>query len=213
MTWRTVGLLALRGLVNAGQTCYASCVIQVLLRVPAVALWLRTHANHRAGRSGDGADARCPVCVLWATRLQLGSKTMPELVRHRGAIDSRFDERGQHDAAEFLRLLLDRMRATEWHAGRATEWFGVGSEEAWVTHVDRLFCFVSESRLQCKVCKSGSARHAPARMLVLPVPPADPQVRFWTVTDLYYLWAKPEELVGDDARVYETCNGQLTSHV
>ena len=50
-------------------------------------------------------------------------------------------------------------------------------------------------------------------MLVLPVPPAETQVRVWTVTDLYYLWAKPEELVGDDARVCETCNGQLTSHV
>ena len=96
-TWRTVGQLAPRGLANAGQTCYASCVVQVLLRVPAVAVWLHAHANQCDGLSGDGSEARCGACALWATRLQLGSKAMPELVRHRGAIDTRFDERGQHD--------------------------------------------------------------------------------------------------------------------
>ena len=48
---------------------------------------------------------------------------------------------------------------------------------------------------------------------MLPVPPADPHVRGWTVTDLYYLWAKPEELVGDDAVECQTCGGERTSHV
>ena len=58
-TWRTVGQLALRGLTNAGQTDYASCAIQVLLRVPAVALRLHAHAMHREGcqRAGEGPGA------------------------------------------------------------------------------------------------------------------------------------------------------------
>ena len=170
-TWRTVGQLALRGLTNAGETDYASCAVQVLLRVPAVALWLHAHAKHCESRSGDSSEARCVACALWATRLQLGSKAVPTLVRHRGAVDRCFDERGQHDAAEFLKSLLARMRTTEWQAGRAAEWPGVATEEAWATHVDRLFGFVSESRLQCKACKSGRAFYASARVLVLPVPP------------------------------------------
>ena len=44
--WRRVGLLAFQGLANAGGTCYVTAVVQVLLRVPAVALWLNAQAMH-----------------------------------------------------------------------------------------------------------------------------------------------------------------------
>ena len=120
----------------------------------------------------------CSVCALWATRLQLGSAVLPELVRHRAAVDMRFHGHEQQDAAEFLRLLLAHMRTVELQAGRSTQWHGVCSkDEAQVTHVDRLFGFVEETRLQCKRCKAGEARYRSAHVLVLPVPPADPQVR------------------------------------
>ena len=133
----------------------------------------------------------CSVRLV-ATRLQLGSAVMPELVRHRGVVGRRFGEHGQQDAAEFVRLLFARMRATELQAGRATEWPGASSDDARATHVDRIFGFVEETRLLCKGCKSGKACYASAKVLVLPVPPAEPQDRVWTVTDLYFLWAKPE---------------------
>ena len=78
-TWRHVGQLPFRGLANAGDTSYVSSVVQVLLRVPAVALWLHTHAMHCGGwvSFGEGPGARCAACALWATRLQLGSAALP----------------------------------------------------------------------------------------------------------------------------------------
>ena len=214
-TWRRVGQLAFQGLANTGGTCYVTAVVQVLLRVPAVALWLNAHAMHCEGNEllGDGSAVRCAACALWATRLQLGSAAVPELVRHRAVVGRRFEEHGQQDAAEFLYLLLKRMRSTELLAGRATEWRGVCSDDARATHVDRIFGYVEETRLLCKGCKSGKARYASANVLVLPVPPAEPQDRVWTVTDLYFLWAKPEERVGDDAVECSICGGQRTSHV
>ena len=95
-----------------GGTCYVSSVLQVLLRLPAVALWLQAHASHCEvrGQAPDSAEARCTACALWATRLQLGSGACPALVRYRAAVDQRFARRAQQDAAEFLQLLLGRMR-------------------------------------------------------------------------------------------------------
>ena len=148
-TWRFVGELALGGLANAGSTCYATAVAQVLLRVPAVAVWLHVHATQceGIGRPGIDSASRCVSCALWATRLQLGSAALPELVRHRGEIDKIFEEGGQQDAAEFAQLILKRMRVGELQAERAAEWPLAASEVGRVTHVDRLFGFVQETRL------------------------------------------------------------------
>ena len=213
--WRFVGGIAVGGLANAGNTCYASSVAQVLLRVPAVALWLHTHAAQCKGFdcSGSGQGVRCVACALWATRLQLGSAALPELVRHRRAVDEVFQKDSEHDAAEFMKRLLTRMRRCELEAERAVEWNGLQNEVRRATHVDRLFGFVEETRLQCKQCRSCRASYACAHVLVLPVPPVDERGRPWTVTDLYYLWAKPEDLVGDAAEECRTCGGQRTSHV
>ena len=127
------------------------------------------------------------ACALWATRLQLGSAALPELVRHRGAVDSLFQKDCEHDAAHFVQRLLTRMRGCELQAERAVEWNGLLSDVRRATHVDRLFGFVEETRLQRKQCRSCRAQHACAHVLVLPVPPVDERSRPWTVTDLYYL--------------------------
>ena len=47
---------------------------------------------------------RCVCCV--GDALAVGSAAVPELVRQRAAIDSRFAGHEQHDAAEFMKLLL-----------------------------------------------------------------------------------------------------------
>ena len=213
--WRRLGQLPVIALANTGSMCYASCVAQVLLRVPCVSLWLQAHVTQCEGFASTDGDAgeRCAACSLWATRLQLGSAAVPELVRQRAAIDSRFAGQEQHDAAEFMQLLLMRLRGGEVRAGRATEWRVGQTAETQATHVDRLFGFVQETRRQCKQCASCSACYAPSNVLVLPVPPADERERPWTVTDLYFLWARPQELVGEDAVECSACGGQRTSHV
>ena len=119
-----------------GNACYANSVIQVLLRLPSVSLWLHAHASRcEVRRQGpDSAATRCTACALWATRLQLGSSACPALVRYRATVDPRFARRCQHDAAEFLQLLLGTMRTQELQAGRAVDWVGVQSDLARATH-------------------------------------------------------------------------------
>ena len=214
-TWKSLGQVTLGGMANMGDTCYANSVVQVLLRLPAIAAWLHAHASHCEvrRRSRDSAEARCTACDLWATRLQFGSGACPELVRQRVAVDQRFGRKIQHDAAEFLHLLLDRMRTQELQAGRAAEWVGVQSSVTQATHVDRLFGFVEETRLECKECRSRKSRCAAASVLVLPVPPQDQERHAWTVTDLYFLWASREDLAGEDAVVCEPCGKVRTAHV
>ena len=52
--WRG-GYPSLEGLQNVGNICYASSVCQMLLRVPAVALWLAWHTTI----CRDGGTASC----------------------------------------------------------------------------------------------------------------------------------------------------------
>ena len=64
-TWSSACHLPQKGLRNLGNTCFANAGMQVLLRLPAFAEWMNEHAKHCA------QGARCVLCSLHATRLQL----------------------------------------------------------------------------------------------------------------------------------------------
>ena len=183
------------GLANtAGRTCFANAVLQVLLRLPAVAMWLCQHA-----RVCD-VPAACLACAVWRCREAFWQQParVPYLVRRLREFPAlaAFGDEQQHDAEEFCAGLLDALCDAEVAAGRSAEWRGAGAAGNRGTHVERLFGFVLEQRFVCTACpramSSAQLRYDSGRVYRLPLPARDGDAnRVWTVTELYYQSAAP----------------------
>ena len=121
---------------------YANVFAQVMLRLPAVGLWLDHHASMCAGGVG------CMACALRNSRGQLGQVTPAEFVRRARLAGVAYrDLAEEHDAVRFAVDALQTMRDAEVVAGWCGEWAGVGTQGASVaTHVDRIFGVLVEER-------------------------------------------------------------------
>ena len=159
---------------STGKTSFVSVVVQVLLRLPAVAVWLRDHAA-----ACDPDDRSwCFVCALWRSRLSLGfgrKAKEPALVEYLGVHGEleEFRDGSSHPAVHFLDGFLDVANACEYAHGRDSEWPGLPAAK--VTHVERLFGFVLEQRSGCHACGVAGAvgqRYAARRVLRVPTPRA-----------------------------------------
>ena len=177
------GVPAAGGFANVGDTCFVNALLQVLLRLPAVAVWLQ----HHAGQCVVGAG--CLACLVWRSRAALGKRppaapalvaTLSECVRL-----LRFGDGEQHDLDELCTSLLDALRDDEVTAGRCTGWSGVASAGGRASHVDRLFGFVLEQRRRCVACGVAAATVAAqdsGLVVHLPVPAQRDLGRVWTIT-------------------------------
>ena len=191
------GVPLVGGLGNPEQrSCFANALVQVLLRLPAVALW--------RGQCHTGvcdAAPECVACLLWRSREALGRRpaAVPMLV---AALDRlpllcRFGDGAQHDLEEFCCSLLAALRGGELAAGRFAEWHGFASGDGRAAHVDRLFGFVLEQRRRCLACGGAaevSTAYGGGLMLHLPVPEGAGCSRVWTATELYYARAAPSDV-------------------
>ena len=182
---------ALGGLGNPqGRTCFAASVAQVLLRVPAVIVWLERHAELCALKMAGG----CAVCALRETRRQVGVGGVEPVVCRRDflrQVGAMFADGRQHDACEFAHALLVRMVNAEADAGRLGVW--PGTEWGVATHVDRLCSFVEETRRVCGNCGSGVKKFGMNRMLVLSLAGFSDE-RSWGVSELYVKYCSKEEV-------------------
>ena len=78
-----------------------------------------------------------------------------------------FGDRRQHDAVEFFEKFFDAARAVEMEAGRYSFWGGVQIGAPQVTHADRVFRFIVETRRRCKGCQNVRAWYAAESVLQL----------------------------------------------
>ena len=176
----TIGCFA-----STGNASFLGVAVQVLLRLPAVALWLSQHVV----RCDLG---RCFVCALWRSRSSLGSGSSakaPALLEQLEAheVFDSFRDGRSHPAAGFLRGLLAVASECEESQLRSSDFPGLPG--ALLTHVDRLFGFVVEQRIGCHACGGAGAvqqRYAARRLLELWPLRAEDQDRVWTTTELCY---------------------------
>ena len=170
----------LSGFSNVRNTCFAASVVQVLLRVPAVIVWLEAHAQ----LCSRGRD-ECLTCALRETQGQLGVRgAEPFLCRQEAIarVSAFFADGQQHDACEFVLFLLEGLAQAEESAGRSGTW--PGSQWGVASHVDRLFGFVEEMRRVCGECGSGEWRFSTDRILPLSLP-ALAEDGCWGPSELY----------------------------
>ena len=168
----------LRGIVPVQGDVVMPCLLQVLLRLPAMQAWISMHREHCANRPG------CALCWLRVVRDAMGSSInrrnlqvafLPEGV---GPIDVQ-------DAKLVLEMLFTVLSESEIASGRIGEALVPCSRSVVVTHVDRLFGCFRETHVHCQTCgvKSQSSFLPRSRIVTLPVRTSLDQG--CSVTDLY----------------------------
>ena len=130
---------------------------------------------------------------------------MPALVQDLCKFLPAFADGRQHCAEDFLEALLAALRAQQVDAKRCAPWPRPPANLDIVTHVDRIFGFVEETRLRCTECVGSghTSRYSGATVLQLPLPGAADvgSARVWTTTELYFRYARQ----ADDCR--KLCSG------
>ena len=170
-----------------GETCYLSCVAQVLIRTPDMLEWLKQHVADgcRSGREGS-----CVLCSLKQTYDQMLNGTVgrapmqPVIAQRRQTVGPEFI-RGQHDAVDFMEQFLERAKQSEVARQRYGLWGGLQQTHPVATQVDRLFSHVQETRRQCTYC-GGAVRSWYANEPILRVSPVEADGGPLTMSELYF---------------------------
>ena len=135
------------GLLVPGPGSMASW-LQVLLRLPAVMLWVQAHVKLCVAQgAADAVREGCVTCALWAMYKRLGKHTYA-LEEVRPLMLQR-----PSGPAAYIGALLAVLRDSEVALGRCSSVPMAGPE----THVDRLFHFWVETRRECLACGRHSA--------------------------------------------------------
>ena len=206
---------ALTGLRVPHLASYVPNAVQLLLRLPAVAMWLAKHAEHcEMGSTEEGRSERCVTCALWASRRNFNERAgrgerksfVPLFVR-RGLVGKVFASGGEQDVCAFFRDLLAEMRRVEINSSRAVVWPGMtGAAGDLCTHVDRLFTHVCEERCRCAGCGAVAVKFTRAGVLSLPVPELPSSSAVACVTDMYTEYCRKKKVgSGEDGLLLCQC--------
>ena len=193
--------------MGVSMDCVTSWLL-VLLRLPAVALWLEKHGElcPEGEVAESGRASTCVACAMRASRWQLGAVGIPDLVRLDVRLGFRFGE--QRSAREYVSALLSGLRACEEAASRVGTWLAFPWTGGVATHLDRLFAFWVERRQVCGVC--GRRRSTFEAQFVWRVTAGGVGSEETSVTELYLQsCAERAVFVECDSAA---CHGGLTEH-
>jgi hypothetical protein len=216
--WRDhVGHHPVNGLRVPHLCSYVPATVQLLLRIPAMSMWLKRHSeNCNYGANEAERSGRCATCALWASHRNLkeparefGRRSFAPLFVNRHLVGKAFVSGGEKIFVDFLCALLQEMRRLEIASSRAVVWPGIaGSALDSCTHVDRLFAHVLEERYFCTECCFIEVGFARSVVLSLPVPASGGEGT--CVTDLYTEYCRmwPDGSSEDGLRF---CSGQCRS--
>jgi len=185
------GCPSLAGFAGASNGSYAEALAHVLLRVPAVALWLDRHVD----LCGVGGE-KCLACALHRSRRDMGRKAGgAELFRRAVLADVVYADKGrEHDVMAFLADVLKAMRAEELAALRSAACADVDLDgQLLVTHVERLFAFFLDVRGKCSACGACWQEFEFAHVLDLRQAACDGAPTPAYVTDLYLRFCAPKQ--------------------
>ena len=174
-------------------------VVQILLRLPAVAVWLARHCESCPD------SISCLACALWRCRDGLGTEACGWMLEScsalLGSVPGVFGSAG---VPECFAAVVAELHRIEIGAARAGDWPGVSNRPHGASHVDRIFAFVEEQRLLCEHCGGSlpkvvwNARHVLACLDVV----VDQRLseKVWTATELAFKWScSPQRMLLCDA--------------
>jgi hypothetical protein len=175
----------LRGIVSGQSDVVMPCLLQVLLRLPVMQAWISMHADHCTSSRG------CAICWLRVVHEMMGSSKG----RRNVTVDWLPEGVDRRDVQD-VRMVLEKMFAawskTEVDAGRMGEMPVPASSSVVVSHVDRLFGWLRQTRARCERCSLSSERCTLPASWVVTLPVKSSIEGTCSVTDLYIEHCLPE---------------------
>ncbi|KAK9671486.1 hypothetical protein RND81_12G032900 [Saponaria officinalis] len=166
-------LVAIRGLVNLGNTCFFNSVMQNLLVIDMLREYLLTFE----GSMGPITSALTKIFVKASSESGVRSAINPKsLFGCICAKASQFRGYQQQDSHELLRCLLDGLSAeyiSAWKSDNSSRDNGA-SLPATPTYIDAIFGGLTSSTVCCVECGHSSVVHEPFLDLSLPLPTKKP---------------------------------------
>ena len=171
--------------------------------------WMKFHFDNCSNHGS------CVMCALFSTFLQMWDGTIcrdsvvPVLAGQRRQVSMDFAG-GQQDAVEFFERFMQRVREGEERGSRCAPWYGVDGMRN-VTHVERVFGFLMETRRKCTVCTSGGVKVKRSCETFLRLSEHTMEGGPMTLTELYYRECAKEQ-IADGNEMQCDVRGSRTRH-
>jgi endonuclease/exonuclease/phosphatase family metal-dependent hydrolase len=167
----------LRGIASGQNDPIMPCLLQVLLRLPAMSDWMFQHTEHCSN------SRACAMCWIKVARDAISAGLGQRSIRV-DVVPPGVDSRDLQDASVLLERLLRAIINTEVSAGRVGNFVAFG-DPLTVTHVERLFGSLLQIWSRCASCHKVAIVDSLSSFLILPLSVKVSGGAPVTVTELY----------------------------